>query len=79
MIKSIYDNIPQYSGDADIQMLLDFVDKIDDYLVIADKVPNMEIPLITMKLMGTVSLLWRYHKQMYNTSSPHHIQTWNQL
>ena len=79
MIKSIYDNIPQYSGDGDIQTLLDFIDKVDNYLVIADNTSTMEIPLITMKLMGTASLLWRYHKHMYNISSPHHIQTWKGL
>ena len=76
MTKSIYDNIPQYSGDSDIQTLLDFVDKVDDYLAIADNMSNMEIPLITMKLTGTASLLWRYHKHMHNASSPHRIQTW---
>ena len=57
MIKNIYDNIPQYSGDGDIQILLDFVNKVNDYLVIADNISTMEISLITMKLMGTASLL----------------------
>src|SRR5271170_1943130 len=79
MIKSIYDNIPQYSGDSDIQTLLDFVDKVDDYLAVADNTSNMEVPLITMKLMGTASLLWRYHKHMHNASSPYRIQTWEGL
>src|SRR5271169_608170 len=79
MIKSIYDSIPQYSRDSDIQTLLDFVDKVNDYLFIADNMSNMEIPLITMKLTGTASLLWRYHKYMYNASSPLCIQTWKEL
>ena len=79
ILKSIYDGIPQYSGDGDIQTLLDFIDKVDDYLVIADNAHSMEIPLITMKLMGTASLLWRHHKRIHDTSSPHRIQTWNGL
>ena len=76
MVKSIYDNIPQYSGDGDIQTLLDFVDKIDGYLAITDTIPSMEIALIMMKLMGTASLLWRHHKYIYDMSSPHCIKTW---
>ena len=73
IIKSIYDNIPQYSGDGDIQTLLDFTDKVDNYLTIEDNMSDMEIPLITMKLMGTASLLWRHHKCIYNATSPHRI------
>ena len=57
MVKSMYDNLPQYSGDRDIQVLLDFIDKVDNYLTIADITPMMEITYITMKLMGTASLL----------------------
>ena len=79
MVKSIYDNIPQYSGDGDIQKLLDFIDKVDNYLAIVDAMPMMEIALTTMKLTGTVSLLWRHHKHIYNASSPNHIQTWRGL
>ena len=80
LVKSIYDNIPQYSGDGDIQRLLDFVDKVDDYLAIADiSTPTMEIALITVKLMGTASLLWRHHKWMNGTSSPYHIEDWKGL
>ena len=60
ILRSVYDNIPQYSGDGDIQTLLDFVDKVDDYLVITDNTSTMEIPLITMKLTGTASVLWRH-------------------
>ena len=79
ILRSVYDNIPQYSGDRDIQTLLDFVDKVDDYLVITDNTSTMEIPLITMKLTGTASVLWRHHKRIHDASSPHRIQTWNEL
>ena len=79
MVKSIYDNIPQYNGDGDIQKLLDFIDKVDDYLVIANTTPMMEIMLITTKLTSTASLLWRHHKHMHNTESPHRITTWRGL
>ena len=40
---------------------------------------DMEIPLITMKLIGTASLLWRHHKRLHDAKSPHHIWTWNGL
>ena len=79
MVKSIYDNIPQYNGDGDIQKLLDFTDKVDDYLAIADTTPKMEITLITTKLIGIASLLWRHHKCMYDVDSPHHIMDWKGL
>ena len=77
--KSIYNNIPQYSGDRDIQTLLDFIHKVDSYLTITDTIPSMEIALITMKLIGTASLLWRHHKRIYDMSSPHCIKTWKGL
>ena len=57
MVMSIYESIPQYNGDGDIQKLLDFVDKVNDYLSIADIMPIMPIVLITVKLTGTASLL----------------------
>ena len=79
ILKSIYDNIPQYSGDGDIQKLLDFVDKVDDYLNIADTTPTMEITLITMKLIGIASLLWRHHKRLFDANSPHRITNWKGL
>jgi hypothetical protein len=80
IIKSIYDNIPQYSGDGDIQKLLDFSDKVDDYLAIANhNSPTVETTLITMKLTGTASLMWRHHKRLHDASSPNRIQTWKGL
>ena len=79
MTKSIYDNIPQYNGDGDIQKLLDFVDKVDDYLAIMDTTPTMEITLITTKLIGIASLLWRHHKHIHDANSPNHITTWKGL
>ena len=79
MVKSIYESIPQYNGDGDIQKLLDFIDKVNNYLSIADTIPIMPIALITVKLTGTASLLWRHHKQTCDISSPNHIQTWKDL
>ena len=57
MVKSVYDNIPRYDGEGDIQKLLNFIDKVEDYLAIADTMLMMEITLITMKLISTASLL----------------------
>jgi hypothetical protein len=79
MVKSIYDNISHYSGDGDMQKLLDFINKVNNYLAIANTMPAMEIALITMKLTGTASLLWRHHKRMYDALSPNRIQTWKGL
>ena len=79
MTKSIYDNIPQYNGDGDIQKLLDFVDKVDDYLAIMDTTPMMEITLITTKLIGIASLLWRHHKRIHDANSPNRITNWKGL
>ena len=57
MVKSIYESIPQYSRDRDIQKLLDFIDKIDKYLSIANTMLIILIALIIVKLMGIASLL----------------------
>ena len=57
MVNSMYKSIPQYSGDGDIQKLLDFINKVDNYLSIVDTMPIMLIVLIIVKLMDTASLL----------------------
>ena len=79
MVKSVYDNIPQYDSEGNIQKLLDFIDKVEDYLAIADTMPMMEITLITTKMTGMASLLWRHHKHLYEVNSSQCITRWNGL
>ena len=54
--KNLYENIPKYDGESDIQKLLDFIDKVDDYLEIARLDPNLELKLIPAKFSGQASL-----------------------
>ena len=70
MVKSVYDNIPRYDGEGDIQKLLNFIDKVEDYLAIIDTMLTIEIMLIITKLISTASLLWRHYKHLYEINSP---------
>ena len=79
MVMSVYDNIPQYDSEGDIQKLHNFIDKVEDYLAIANTTLMMEIMLITMKMTSTASLLWRHHKRLYEANSSQRITRWNSL
>src|ERR1035441_5612848 len=57
--KSLYDLIPKYDGEGNIQSLLEFTDKIESFLEIAELIPTLEITTITAKLTGKANLIWR--------------------
>ena len=77
--KSLYDLIPKYDGEGDIQRLLEFTDKVESYLEIAELIPTLEITAITAKLTGTANLIWQHHKKMYNSESTNCIKNWKGL
>ena len=78
-MQTIYKAIPKYDREGDIQKLLDFADKLDDYVNMVDMVPMMMVTMIMMKLTGTASLLWRHHKKSVDVSSPFRIKDWKGL
>ena len=47
--KNLYENIPKYDREDDVQKLLDFIDKVDDYLEVARLDPDLELKLIPAK------------------------------
>src|SRR5579871_2534768 len=55
--KHIYENIPRYDGKGDIKKLLDFIDKADDYLKVANLKPEIVVKIISGKLSGQASTL----------------------
>src|SRR5579871_1508012 len=50
--KNLYENIPKYNRESDVQKLLDFIDKVDDYLEVARLDPDLELKLIPVKFSG---------------------------
>ena len=58
---------------------MDFADKVDDYVNMVEMVPTTMVTMITTKLTGTVSLLWRHHKKNVDVSSPLRIRDWKGL
>ena len=56
--KSLYNNIPKYDSDGNVQKLLDFIDKVKNYLNMAELTSSQEVSVISAKLIGTASLLW---------------------
>src|SRR5579871_4916191 len=66
ILQNLYNNIPKYDGEGDVQKLYDFIDKMESYLAIRNMHTDIELDIITMKLIGTASLWWRYHKKTYN-------------
>ena len=57
ILQNLYNNIPRYDGEGDVQKLYDFIDKVDSYLNIANLDDNnIELNVITVKLTGTTSL-----------------------
>src|SRR5579871_2911156 len=47
LVKSLYDAIPTYNGDGDIQKLQEFIDKVEIYLELAEHKYEEEIALKT--------------------------------
>ncbi len=79
IVQTIYEAIPKYDGEGDVQKLLDFADKVDDYVNTVDMAPTTMVTMITTKLTGTASLLWRHHKKNVDVSSPLRIRDWKGL
>jgi transposase InsO family protein len=79
VIHDLYTSIPRYDGEGDIHKLLDFTDKVDDYLAVADATPAMELTIVGMKLSGIASQMWRHHKRTCDPTSPNRIRTWKEL
>ena len=79
IVQTIYDAIPKYDGDGDVQKLLDFADKVEDYVNIVEMTPTLMVTIITTKLTGTASLLWRHHKKNFEVSSPLRVKDWKGL
>ena len=48
--KYLYENIPRYDGEGDVEKLLDFIDKADDYLEVANLEPEIAVKIISGKL-----------------------------
>src|SRR5579871_2394689 len=80
LVKSLYDTIPTYNGDRDIQKLQEFIDKVEIYLELAEHEYEEEIALktIIIKLTERANLQWRYYKRIYHNSL-FRIRTWMQL
>ena len=66
----IYNAIPKYDGEGDIQKLLDFADKVEGYINVVEMSSTLQVTIIITKLTGTASLLWHNHKKNYDVSSP---------
>src|SRR5579871_6784436 len=75
LVKSMYDAVPRYDRDGDVQKLLEFIDKMESYFEMIELTPSSQIQAATLKLTGTANLLWRHHKQMYDRESANRIKT----
>src|SRR5579871_5877803 len=56
ILQNLYNNIPKYDGERNIQKLYDFIDKVESYLAIGNIHADIELDIITIKLIRTVSL-----------------------
>src|SRR5579871_5330307 len=79
ILQNLYNNIPKYNGEGDVQKLYDFIDKVESYLAIGNMHTDVELDIITMKLIGTASLWWKHYKKIYNEDSVNKIKNWQQL
>src|SRR5579871_4444445 len=75
----MYDAVPRYDRDSDVQKLLEFIDKMESYFKMIELIPSSQIQAATLKLTGTANLLWHHHKQMYDRESANRIKTWDRL
>jgi hypothetical protein len=57
LTNQIYGEIPKYDGEGDIQKLMDFIDKVENYLEMVEFPALTEVKAVTSKLIGTASLL----------------------
>src|SRR5579871_1000833 len=59
ILQNLYNSIPKYDGEGDIQKLYDFIDKVESYLNMTRLDTDIELDIVTVKLTGTSSLWWR--------------------
>jgi transposase InsO family protein len=78
-LKLIGDSIPSFDGEGGMQKLLEFVEKYEDYIGIAELNPASELILATSKLKGLAALVWREHRAKYSLEDTARIRTWKQL
>ena len=43
LVKSMYDAVPRYDGDGDVQKLLEFIDKMESYFEMIELIPSSQI------------------------------------
>ena len=43
LVKSMYDAVPRYDRDGDVQKLLEFIDKMESYFKIIELIPSLQI------------------------------------
>src|SRR5277367_5607499 len=79
IVQTIYNAIPKYYGEGDVQRLLDFTDKVEDYIDAVDMSSMLLVTMITTKLMGMASLMWRHHKKNNDQGSSSRIKSWKGL
>jgi len=65
LTNQLYTEIPKYDGEGDIQKLMEFIDKVENYLEMVEFSPLTEVKAVTSKLIGAARLLWRYHRKLY--------------
>ena len=76
----LFHEVPKYDGESDIQKLMEFIDKIENYFEMVEFSPLVELKAASSKLIGTAGLLWRHHKSVYpNREDVGRIKTWSQL
>ena len=56
ILQNLYNSIPKYNREGDIQKLYDFIDKVESYLNITKLNTDIELDVVTVKLTGTASL-----------------------
>src|SRR5579871_4310381 len=56
ILQNLYNNIPKYDRERDVQKLYDFINKVKSYLAIGNMYTDVELDIIIMKLIGTASL-----------------------
>src|SRR5579871_6457185 len=55
ILQNLYNSIPKYDGERDIQKLYDFIDKVESYLNMTRLDTDIELDIVTVKLTGTSS------------------------
>src|SRR5215471_11824478 len=56
ILQNLYNSIPKYDREGDIQKLYDFIDKVESYLNVTRLDTDIELDIVTVKLTGTANL-----------------------